>query len=44
VTGEPAEITRTGYKAFLRSLGILGTCVKEAPEFSLKRRKVVTRA
>jgi uncharacterized protein (DUF362 family) len=36
-----AELKRTGFKAFARSLGILGTCVKGAPEFGLKKRKMV---
>jgi hypothetical protein len=40
-----AELELTGYKAFLQSLGILGTCVKEAPEFvTKKKRKVVKTA
>jgi hypothetical protein len=30
-----------GLKAFGTSLGILGTCIKEAPEFSNRKRKVV---
>jgi hypothetical protein len=36
---EAAELTRMGWRAFWRSLGILGTAVKEAPEFAAKRRK-----
>ena len=36
-----AEIGRSGMKAFFRSLGILGTCVQEAPEFlTLRKRKI----
>ncbi len=38
---EPGHIERVGLKAFWRSLGILGTCVKEAPEFVTKRRRKV---
>ncbi|HUF48888.1 MAG TPA: DUF362 domain-containing protein [Vicinamibacterales bacterium] len=34
-----AKIERTGFKAFTRSLGILATCVKEAPEFASRRRR-----
>jgi uncharacterized protein (DUF362 family) len=34
-----AEIERTGLKAFGRSLGILATCVAEAPEFASRRRR-----
>lgn len=36
----PAELTRTGWAAFRKSFRILGTCLREAPEFSLRRRKV----
>ena len=36
------ELERTGFRALLTSVGILGTCIKEAPEFSNRRRKVVT--
>ena len=41
VGGEGVELQRVGMKALLTSIGILGTCMKEAPEFSSKRRKVV---
>ena len=40
----PAELKRVGFKAFVKSIGILGTCIKEAPEFGSSRRKVVTQA
>ena len=33
------EITLTGGRALARSLGILGTCIKEAPEFASRRRR-----
>ena len=33
VGAEGAEITLTGSKALVRSLGILGTCIAQAPEF-----------
>ena len=42
VGADPAQLNRTGWKVFLRSLGILGTCIKEAPEFGRRQRKVVT--
>jgi len=42
VGAEGVELTRVGMAAFTKSLGILGTCMKEAPEFSNKRRKVVS--
>jgi hypothetical protein len=35
----PAAVTRTGWRAFVQSLGILGTCLKEAPEFASRRRR-----
>ncbi|MFH1746102.1 MAG: DUF362 domain-containing protein, partial [Planctomycetota bacterium] len=38
----PAKLERTGWKAFTKSLNILGTCIKEAPEFGASRRKVVS--
>jgi hypothetical protein len=38
VGGESAGITRTGVRALVRSIGILGTCVREAPEFAARRR------
>jgi uncharacterized protein (DUF362 family) len=33
------RLERTGAKAFLTSLGVLGTCVREAPEFGARRRR-----
>jgi hypothetical protein len=38
VGSEAADVTRTGLRALVRSIGILGTCVKEAPEFAARRR------
>jgi uncharacterized protein (DUF362 family) len=40
VGDEPATATRLGFRAFVRSLGILGTCIKEAPELGNRRRRV----
>jgi uncharacterized protein (DUF362 family) len=38
-TGEaPAAVNRAGLHAFKQSLGILGTCLKEAPEFAARSR------
>jgi uncharacterized protein (DUF362 family) len=37
-----AGIKRTGFRALLTSFRILKTCIKEAPEFSDKRRRVTT--
>jgi uncharacterized protein (DUF362 family) len=34
-----AELTLTGGKALVRSLGILGTCITEAPEFLSRRAR-----
>ena len=42
VGADGAELTRVGFKAFGTSLGILGTCIKEAPEFSNRKRKIAT--
>jgi uncharacterized protein (DUF362 family) len=36
---EPAEAPRTGLRALARSVGILGTCLREAPEFAMRRRR-----
>ena len=33
-----AELTRTGLRALTKSLNILATCIKEAPEFGSRRR------
>ena len=38
VGGTTATIDKTGAKALLRSVGILGTCIKEAPEFGGRKR------
>ena len=38
--GPGAGVRRTGLRAMATSFGILGTCLKEAPEFSDKRRNV----
>ena len=40
VGSDGAQITRVGFKAFTKSIGILGTCIKEAPEFANRKRKV----
>ena len=31
-------VERTGMRALIRSIGILGTCLKEAPEFGTRKR------
>jgi hypothetical protein len=38
VGGAGADITLTGTKALVRSLGILGTCIAQAPEFVHRKR------
>ena len=38
VGDSPAELKRTGLTAFWTSLGILWTCLKEAPEIAQRRR------
>jgi len=42
VGAAPAVVARMGAKALRDSVGILGTCIVEAPEFSNRKRKVVT--
>jgi uncharacterized protein (DUF362 family) len=37
---EPAELRRDTLRLLLQSMRILGTCVKEAPEFAARRRRV----
>jgi hypothetical protein len=44
VGDEGPELQRTGLRALGTSFGILLTCIKEAPEFANRRRKVVTRS
>jgi len=39
IPDDGAEIKRTGVRALARSLGILATCVMEAPEFGSRRRR-----
>ena len=39
VGGAPATVTRLGPHALRKSLGILGTCIREAPEFASRRRR-----
>ena len=39
VGNAPAVATRAGMHAFKQSLGILGTCIMEAPEFASRRRR-----
>jgi uncharacterized protein (DUF362 family) len=34
-----ARLELTGVRAFGRSIGILGTCIKEAPEFTMRRHR-----
>ncbi len=40
---ETLELQRTGPSVFWRSFGILGTAVKEAPEFAASRRRAAAR-
>ena len=35
---DAARIEKIGGRAFVESMGILGTCIKEAPEFASRRR------
>ena len=36
---DSAELQLTGGKALVRSLGILGTCITQAPEFLTRRAR-----
>ncbi len=38
VGAQPATVTRLGPLALRKSVGILGTCIREAPEFASRRR------
>jgi hypothetical protein len=38
VGSDAAQIEKIGGKAFIESIGILGTCIKEAPEFASRKR------
>ncbi len=39
VGATPADAPRAGARALAQSVGILGTCIKEAPEFASRRRR-----
>ena len=39
IAAQPAGIRRTGWRALVQSMGILATCIKEAPEFGSRRRR-----
>ena len=39
VGSQPAIAPRAGARALAQSVGILGTCIKEAPEFASRRRR-----
>ena len=39
---ETLELQRSGASAFLRSFGVLGTAVKESPEFAASRRRTAS--
>ena len=43
IRGEPAAIQRVGFRALLKSLGILGTCLREAPEFGNRHQHAIRR-
>lgn len=36
---DPLTLKRESWKLFKKSIGILGTCIKEAPEFAAKKRR-----
>jgi hypothetical protein len=39
----PARLKKSSMKLFMKSLRILGTCMKEAPEFHARRRRIQAR-
>jgi uncharacterized protein (DUF362 family) len=39
---EGARLTRTGLRALVTSMGILGTCLREAPELASRRRRAAS--
>jgi hypothetical protein len=39
VGGDDVQIEKTGARALVQSVSILGTCIREAPEFLTKRRR-----
>ena len=39
VGDQPAELKPESMKLFMKSLRILGTCIKEAPEFAARKRR-----
>lgn len=40
VGDDSAQLTLSGWKVFMRSFGVLGTTVKEAPEFTNRQRRI----
>ncbi len=44
VGGEPARVIRTGLRAFVRSLGVLATTLKESPELASRKRRIASRS
>ncbi len=43
VGGTGSVVKRTGLRAFFSSLGILWTCIREAPEFAARKRRAAVR-
>jgi uncharacterized protein (DUF362 family) len=39
---EPLELKKESLKLLFKSLSILGTCIKEAPEFAARKRRIAT--
>jgi uncharacterized protein (DUF362 family) len=39
VAGQPAHIPRSGWRALVTSVGVLWTCLREAPEMAARRRR-----
>jgi len=43
VGSDVAQIEKTGTRALVESIGILGTCIREAPEFVSRKRHAAAR-
>ncbi len=41
---QPAHAPRTGWQTFVDSIRVLGTCIREAPEFAARKRRRASRS
>jgi hypothetical protein len=40
VGADPLKLKKDSWRLFKKSLSILGTCIKEAPEFAARKRRI----